>query len=49
MMQTDIEKELVEIQASIHGLADNVDLVKKGRRFMMKEELIRLKKNGPAK
>jgi len=42
------EKELAEIQG-IHGLADNVELTAKGRRFMMKDEMYRLKKSGPAK
>jgi hypothetical protein len=40
---------LEDIQASIHSLADNVDLVKKNRRFIMKEELYRLKKSGQSK
>lgn len=48
-MQTSSDKELAEIQASVHGLADNVDLVKKGRRFIMKDEFIKLKKTGPTK
>eukprot|EP00026_Physarum_polycephalum_P002054 Phypoly_transcript_02058.p1 GENE.Phypoly_transcript_02058~~Phypoly_transcript_02058.p1 ORF type:complete len:657 (+),score=95.20 Phypoly_transcript_02058:569-2539(+) len=49
MMQNESpERELADIQA-IHGLADTVDIFKKGRRFLMKDEMHRLKKSGPAK
>lgn len=49
-MQNASELELEKIESTILGLAENgVDLKKRGRRFILQDDLTRLKKKGPSK